>query len=473
MAVYFPQAVCRLQPIFEDFDLPRGRNLANQTFNMTVQCEEVEIMINDITEANQFRVKIDYKTLPFDPRTMRSCRITIYMENQKSVFLGNKHNQIVPSRNNIVFIGFVDIESITMDERQRSVMLKGRDLTSVFLDLPYTGKHLDLSRRLDLVVQDLIDQTGIAGRAILIDTRIGENERLPIINSSLNKNNTASAGNIPKDSNFWDMITKVVTLGGLICYMDLDRLVITKPRILYNPDSIGTKARPKLFIYGKNVVKMNVERRLGRYRNYNLVLRSLNLHTGKITNVSIPKDATVGRNFGANAIGGKHVMIKRINANGSLETEIAPSILFTLPNLKNKEEIVEVGEQLFEEMARQDLEGSLETMEMTLPEIVGKQRGDFKTNLVNFSEIKNGTPIEIYIDTDDMDKIRSTASLSQRERYLIQRGYTKKVARVFALSQNLVKNRFYVKGAIYRLSQSGFSLTVDFINYVETSLRRR
>ena len=179
MSLYYPQAAIVLGVIWEDFDNEEEKFL-QEVYSLPILARSTSVEINDYREADAFTAEIDYKAFPFDPRTIRACRITIHMEDREKVFDGNVLNKIKPSTENTVFVGYVDEESITYNDRDRTVRMEGRDLTSLFIDAKYLGSPISLSKPLDQVLTDLFKYQ-VATENMKLENRTGE--VLPVISA--------------------------------------------------------------------------------------------------------------------------------------------------------------------------------------------------------------------------------------------------------------------------------------------------
>jgi hypothetical protein len=65
-----------------------------------------------------------------------------------------------------------------------------------------------------------------------------------------------------KKDKYWEVIQDLVGKAALVAYIELDELIIAKPRALYE----GTNA--KQFIYGKNLKSLEFKRKLGRVKGF-------------------------------------------------------------------------------------------------------------------------------------------------------------------------------------------------------------
>lgn len=472
MGVYYPQAAVTLRVLFEDFGLGQAR--LQELHSVRVLARSVEVNINDYTQADTFSCEIDFSQLPFDPRAIRSCGVTISMQNVERNALAPA--EIIPTDANTLFIGFADEDTITLDEERRTIRLEGRDFTALLLDEKYTAGPINLGRPLDQIIRHILDlykgtkYDATTKTGLRIDNRV--KEALPNLGALCpDFNEKGQTKNVKRNESPWDVIQDLVARAGLIAYVELDKLVISKPRVLYDAD------KAKRFIYGKNLSKLELKRKIGRVKNFNVICRSLSVETKEVIQAKIPAEATAewSRETGiparevkipkVSAVGNRtgttnNPADKRpINAAGTPEDDPAPYLSFRFPNVKSKKHLIKIGEKVYEELGRQQLEGSFTTKDMlTL---------DGESQPFDLLKLRIGTPVQIKFDQADLEGLKSITDESKRAEFLRSRGYSPKVAGVLAQTLHRLSMIFYTRGARFSLNEQGFSLDVEFINFIE------
>lgn len=451
---------------WEDFGNPAAFRL-REDYLFNIQAKRLRVEINDYTSADTFEAEIDYKNFPFDPRCIRSCGVTIAMQDVGKIFQQtNELNPIQISRENTVFIGFADDESISFNDTTRTVKLSGRDFTSLMIDRKFLKGTLNLELPLDQVVQTLLNELDET-KPLAIDKRVPGD--LPILSSFYSdKSELSGKKNTRKDESYWDVIQDVVRRAGLIAYVELDKLVISKPRVLFD------KSAAKKFVYGKNLKSLEFKRKLGRRKNFNIVVRSMSVETKEVLEARIPSEATEAwaKETGISNI---EIKIPELDAEGVAKPEAdlkaAPYIAFLIPDVVNKDHLIEVGQQIYEEIGRQEIEGTFETDEMRTSWNTTND-GQSVPQEFNILNLRNGTPVQVEIDQGDLKGINKFNKPKDRERFLLQRGYSQKAAAALAetLSNPRMNGPMYARSVSYTLDQeSGFSCSVSFINFIETS----
>ncbi len=481
MSFYFPQAAITLRVLFEDFG--QGQAKLQELHSLRVLARSVEVNLNDYTQADTFSCEIDYKQLPFDPRAIRSCGVTISMQNMRGTPESGKEfsvsrtaNVIEPSDDNTIFIGFADDDTITFDEERRTVRLEGRDFTALLLDQKYTAGPIDLAKPLDKIIRAILDlyketrYNGTTKTGLQIDNRV--REALPNLGAICpDFNDKGQTKNVKRNESPWDVIQDLVARAGLIAYVELDKLVISKPRVLYDAQ------QAKRFVYGKNLSKLELKRKIGRMKNFNVACRSLSIETKEVLLAKIPLEATAAWSS-ATGIPAKEVKIPKMSAVGNRtgttknpgdktpinaaavpEDEAAPYLTFRFPNVKSKAHLIKIGEKLYEELGRQQLEGNFSTREM--------ETMDGLNQCFDLLKLRIGTPVQIQIDQADMEGLSQKNGERERSQFLQMRGYTPQVANILAQTLKRPSMIFYTRGVRFSHSDQGFSIDVEFINFIE------
>lgn len=459
MGVYYPQASMILRIRWEDFgDL--SDDTLKQNYIFEISPRRVSVHINDYTSADTFDCELDYKDFPFDPRAIRSVGVTIAIENIEKFYLSNNvQKRLYVTDENTVFMGFADEDSISFDDQKRTVRLEGRDFTSLLIDRKYLKGTVDVSQPLDVVIKTLLEDFESTKNMQVVNRTGGS---LPVLSSFWDsKDEGTGKKNTRKDGSYWDIIQDVVRQAGLICYVELDKLVVTMPRVLYD------KSKTKRFIYGRNISQLEFKRKIGRRKGFNVVVRSLKMETKEVLEVKIPAEATPEW-AEATEILNKEIKIPETDKNGNPVPEDqlkpAPYMAFMIPNVSNKDQLIKIGQEVYEEVGRQQIEGSFSTKEM---ETTGADGYPF-----NLLKLRNGTPLSIEIEQNDLKEMSELASPELREKYLLDRGYDGAVAAVAGRSLARLATPFYTKSVSFTMDGSqGFDCKIEFLNFIETTNR--
>ena len=514
MALYYPQGVITLRILLEDFEhSSSARKQVPKIF--TVRCKRLRVSLNSYKEADTFEADIDYKNFPFDPRIIRACGVSVFVEDQKAIFnleQGRRLDEIVPDPNNIIFQGFVDTDRIQLSPDSRLVRLEGRDFTSLLIDREYFGDAIDTAQPVDKIIRALLDQleqtkidSSKPGSGLQIELQPPTLEIPTLAELQGSKDAMAAQKNSRRKRSYWDHIQELIENSGLIAYIAIDKLVITKPRNLYD------KKAAKAMVYGRNLSSLEFSRKLGRQKGFNVRVVSLNVEAKELVEAKIPEEATqdwcealgikreaitiptLKANSAAQAQS-QTTGIKTAEANnltppnniGGAETqaqeEPAPYFTFRIKDIADKDHLVTIGEKIFEELSRQQIEGKLSTKEMRVDTKAG--------GVFDAMKFRIGTPIEVVVDQGDVtglssivqngkqmidqqndpEKKAATLKNVQQEvaKFLRRRGYEEKIADAFAISLTRFNSIMFTKAVEFTLDQDqGFQMDIDFINFIE------
>ena len=439
--------------------------LMTDIYTLRILARNLTVEINDYTEADTFSCEIDYKSFPFDPRNIRSCGVTIHIEDREKIFAGNTLDLLEPKVENTIFQGFADEESISFDDDSRKVTMEGRDFTSFFLDQKRTVlTPIAMSKPVDQIVQDLILEQK-ATETLVVELRLNGVTTLPTLAQLAPDFNPVTAKRNPKrNETYWDIMQSIIEKAGLIIFVELDKVIISKPQVLYNRENTIQ------CVYGYNLKKLKFRRKLGRQKGFNIKVVSLNIEAKKTLEALLPEEAKDTEFI--SRFGNTRITIEQLDKNGKKiePPKDADFLSFRVSDIADKDHLITVGEKIYEELSRQEIEGSLMTFEMSMPKATQKDKKGTvtKAEVVSFNQIRNGTAIEILMEQDDLNKIKTISSLAERRKYLILQGYEPAVADAFANTLNRHHHIFYTKAVRFTLDQDeGFQMDIDFINFIE------
>lgn len=461
MSIYYPQAGASLRIVWEDFGSKASLLGTNKVYTINVQPKRFNVDINTYTQADTFELELDYRCFPFDPRCIKSAAVSIHVENMESVYKDKELNLIKlkdpttnPDDHNALLIGFADEEGVAFNDSARTVTFKGRDYTAIFIDARWPGKLIDkTSGRVDDVIKSIIKQLPAAGD-ITLDNRTGVFS-LPIISKNvLDFGKLAGKSNADhKYDNYWSVIQRVAAEAALICYMEFDKLVLTKPRTLYD------KSKAVQLFYGQNIKTLEFNRKIGKQKGFNVQVASYSIEKKQKIVAKIPLDSNNLDN------GGKEVLTQKVTTKGGVsetKEEPAPYLSFFVADVPDKDTLIERGEKIYEELARQELEGSLTTMEMLAPT---ERKAKF-----DMTKLRNGTPLRVELAPEDLEFINKTSNKFLRVKRLIKQGFKTDVANALADTLSNFDTLFYTRSASFDFSiEKGLDIKVDFVNFIETA----
>ena len=477
--VYYPKAIAHLEVLLYD---------SEQTFTVTLQPIRVHINKKTYTMADDFSMTVRFEDLPFDPRLAKNILVNISVVDVKSLD-SIKTDALSPEH--IMFRGFADVHQINLETTERTVSFEGRDFTALFIDSPFDNanlpgtegkrtKEIQLNRPVYNIIQDLMSNLPAVRRMKIRDETNGKalkNFSASVPNYDLVQGKKTTSGqyaHINPNRNYWDAIVSICESAGMIVYVDLDELVLTTPRILYQGPTTNSK-RTLQFVYGNNLSKLDFHRELGKKKKFNIVIRTFDVITEKSIVITIPRDATASWAREMD-IPKKIIKVQELDTNGQRIEKDAPFITIYEPDLKTREQLIERGQTIFEEYVRQEIEGSCETYNMAVKDDRGVE--------FDLTQIKTGTPIKIEMLIDDVQNLlrfsptgqkitdqQRREEMKKKITYLQRRGYSTNVANILinAISRETGKLRptFYAKEVNVNMDTSGFSLRIGFVNFIQ------
>jgi hypothetical protein len=518
MSYYYPRAAVQLRIVPEDYTLASVVSLQSG-YTINVQAKSVTVERNDYRTADKFNLEIDYKSFPFDPRTIRALGVVIYMQDvppdadsdgtTNDIEIGAS-TLVDPTISNAVFIGFADENEINFDEAGRKVSISGRDCTALLIDQKYSNKSpLNENLPLDKAIKGLLAAFPATAQIPLIVCKQtdGTNPLLPILatyrSSNGNKNGGMANTGGGKRETYWDIIMDSCDRAGMIIFMGIGQnnkgqivpaLYLTTPKNqATDVDQATGKQRTDTIddikiIYGQNVKNLRFKRKIGRMRGFNIMVRC---RDGKnIIKALVPEGANQSwcTKYGIQRV---PVRIPQLKPDGSVDqlaaSQPAPYITFTYHGVQNQAALILIAQRIYEQYSLQQLEGSFETFEMvghgtaSGSESAGRNTYNSatktyesstiaistKTKVFDLTQIRKGQTICIEIDPQDLAGISRLSSWDEKTEYLVQRGYDYTTANLFATTINKMSPRFQIKS--YKMSmsnESGFKLSVEFQNLI-------
>ena len=503
MAVYYPQCYVKFQITWETFDrtfASYNNFLGPDGKSFIVTPMSVSIDYNDYSAADTFSIVVDYKQLPFDPRVFRALAVRIYAADKKQVIKDGRINEIAVGGPNVhVFEGYVDTVKLSHRGMERSVMLEGRDLTSLLIDRPRvsTGNNAappEIKKNIpvDQLINSLLrEQRSFNNFRTFVPPEVRKSfgGTLPQLSQVESKNVLELVANNNQEATYWSIIRAIADAAGLICYVqsksffegddEFKRIVLTQPRNLYD-----TRKYVQM-IYGRNLKSLDFERTTGRQNKFNIQVFVTNPDTKKRLVANLPEDAKDAEFIAT--FGKKRIKVPVLDTDGNViepqgeNDGDAPFYRFPVaPGSANTtEDLIRVGEYMYAELSRQEIRGSLETAEMEFPLVretdtgtaetpLGRGRVGESTDRISFRDITTGTALQIVYATDDLNQISQKADKAIRKRYLEDRGFNPELAEAFASRLDQLGNVFYTKSVGLNFTEGlGFTLGIEFQNIID------
>jgi hypothetical protein len=222
---------------------------------------------NGYHDADTWNAEFDLRVLPFDPETIASIAIRVYM------WEGDQYDGDTTGRWAIdqyeMVRGLADDDTIHVDRSRNRLNLSGRDFTAL-LD-PEWDPRQPIRAGVPLMqeVQRIADSAappGTTARFLVVWQVVDENGVQIDPNSILSNGSARSTKTrgmwVKQGKTTWDVIYDLVIQNGFICFVRDSTIVITTPRSQMSGDLSTTP----VVTYGRDLSELEVTRKMARKR---------------------------------------------------------------------------------------------------------------------------------------------------------------------------------------------------------------
>ncbi|HLP67132.1 MAG TPA: hypothetical protein VK181_06385, partial [Rhizobium sp.] len=303
------------------------------------------------------------------------------------------------------------------------ITLEARDYTGLLIDLPWVGKQHDLKAPLKELIENVIAQYPVAsGAGFTVEVRSsGGNVRLGDVRSNTGQSLAASS-----QSNAWTEICHLAAEAGLVAWMEGKKIVVDSGQAPSDPEA------PPAFIYGKNLKRLEIKKRIGGKRTKRVLVKCWDVATSRCLRGIWPETSAAP---GASA-------------------SATDCHVFNVSHVKNERELARIAEYIWRRMRFQDVAIELETRSMT---------GLGNEDLLR---LISGSPIQVYLDENERQFLHGRG-FSDRRRYLLDRGYASDVATSIALGYENLTPLYQVVQAEHTFdARDGYSLRILASSYL-------
>jgi hypothetical protein len=477
-----------------------------------------DVEIPNIRSAGKFKIRMNYRDVPFDPRVFSAVAVTIRFgtvaASQSAQFAtGTALLQPDPNRFSGVMVGVADTAFVEHTDTGSFIELEGRDLRGILADSKAPAavfSKLDLRKNIKDVVGQILDQHPFGSyfksilRALARDFPNGlpspyaSGDATRVQLGADGKGSTAATSS--EEVSFWDLIVNYCYICGVVPYFTTtrdpnaeSRLVIQPLRTYYEQELApstpfdggvarlsedGRIINVRELMYGRDIARLSFERKFQGSKGRGIRVVCLNTSskqrgTQKLLEVTRPQGLIVPKNK-AKLTGATKEQIPRIQAG-----QIGPigDIGYTdvdtiyVYGVTSKKQLELVADAIYQEKGRGEMGGSCET-----------------SNLASFGGT-NADPDLLYLRPGDAIRIGvmqstvlglsgtladTTLSEAQLDAIYQTRGFPAPVAAALAQSAKrgtpTAQPYFRVGNVKYSWSnQSGMRISFDFQNYIEGS----
>lgn len=499
------------QAVPDAIDESRGsQDGLNVIFNvLPLECS---IERNPLKDADTARIKLDFRDVPIDPRIVRACFVAISVgvvsaDDYAAGMAGQTRDD--GSLRSLVlheageemrlesatrFTGFVDRWEVTYGDNGDTLELTCRDVSAVLRDQHLyngTGKAqtVDYSLPIEEAVQNLVDSfVATRGIQVLHGTPTDPANPLHVLPppskappirllpKTAKKRKGKQSKAAPKEPNqtLWDHITDCVLRLGLVPVLRSFTLYLLEPRVVFADLESARK-----MVWGRNIKELQFARRLGGQKCETIEVRSPDSSIGRTRWARFPvlkgepKSGILGKAGSPQPV---TTRASHVSANGTADERIR---VMSIPNIADLKTLELVAEQTFNEIGRQEIEGTLETNEIDSFE--SQEEGDLLRLLPGEALQVLIAPVTETGDTLGTELAPQTVrgssnlqllhdqSVARRASYLESLGIARATAERLAEAQEKVRliSTFRVQSVQLDWSaEDGVGLAVRFSNFI-------
>lgn len=415
------------------------------TFDVPVQ--RARHVRNDHNHADELEVSVDWIDTGVDPRWIAGAICEFYMGQ------ADARGEWSPTADDLRFVGRMVKPARSGRGDTLTVELLFHDYTSFFLlAKPYASEGVpyydeDLEDAWIRICQNVPGVEQLADNLVLRGL-----DAAPVIGSAVAPR-FRSKGQVPvkPDMDAWAIWQKCVGMMGLISFFELDQLIVTTATDYYSLTD------PPRIVWGRDLLDFTEE------RNNDRTLKGVG-----ITSFDPITGNTLESLYNP-LIGNKRKLKpaaktrkKPITVNEDKEYDI-----FAYPGITDQAALDALAKRVYEERARQELEGTLTTTEMSLLTSGGRA--------FDLLSLGAGDAIDVrFLDSDDAAFVKNFDSVEQRTRYLVNIGYQEPVARIIASNVDTMttkSNLFHVKSVTTEMETNAdggsFRVEVSYCNKID------
>ena len=379
----------------------------SDTLILTTLPVSCSIRRTGIRDADEWDIEIDYRDLPLDPRAVRAVFVeitvgTVIEEEYGAGMAGAKRDDgtltSVVARQTGDFVlgsttrsvGFADEWDIAYDAKNGDkVVISGLDVGALPRNEPLPrGLSINLDLPIDEGVKALIDEfPSMKGLQVIFD---GEGDPptpsdvLPAPLKARKKKSSRKVRSGNQEMSVWDHITDVLVSLGFVPIFEGFEMHIAEPRTFY-----ANANNKRTMVYGRNLANLKFARKMSGLKVPTIEVRCYDPTIGRMRWARAPvvagqpssgiytptdKPPKAGRANDVTPAGTVQNTIKVLVVRGVMDNTF----------------LERIAQSAFDEIGRQEIEGSFDTIEITSWE--SEEEGD----LLN---MKAGEPIEILIDS--------------------------------------------------------------------------
>lgn len=461
---------------------------SSETVTFPIRVRKLHLTRNDHNLADECRIEAEYMDTGLDPRILKNATVSVYIAeedpNQSSTFASG----FFSNPDNLRFVGILTkCTRAGSEEEGFTLSMEFQDYTSMFLQYKHfpADKAIPYSATLEEAWAIICDNTGpfveSVGGIKSVVTALRNRVRFLArpgreIEAEALKNvrvGDAVAERFRKlgkvqlmhpDMDCWAYWQQCIQMQGLISYIYLDECIITTATNLFTSDD------PPVLVWGENILSIK-EERSGLFADKGIVVRSFDPLTNRQLESFYPP------------VGDKRVQHKTVQAkakNGAIAPRQPTALtkgedrnVFHYPGISDQKRLDDIAKRIWLERSKQELEGTLVTKEMRVSRVSDSLQLNNTKHDFDLLNMGNGDTILVGFDPENKLILNSLGSQSEQIAYLLDRGYSRDVAKYMVENLATIQQwfpNFYVKRVEVSIdadeTDCDFTVEIGYVNHI-------
>lgn len=456
-SAFYPRCRAMLQAVFDAHSKDPKNN--SKPLVLDVSPKTCTVVRNGYHEASTWQMEFSARELPFDPDSIASCAVRIYMWDSEGDETREWHIEAYE-----MIRGITDDIKYKAGSDGQTVVMSGRDYQGV-LDGEWDPTKMIVSGvPIDQAIQDVADKAAPKNnpnrfRVAFIATKDdGSPLSPPIIGAALRSTKQKGMW-VKPGKTYWEIIYEMAMTNGFIVYIQGSSIIIANPRT-QNQRSLANAPR---IVYGRDLLSIEARRKLAKEKSPRIIIVYWDPRTKQRVEVAWPTNAreiTTG-------LGLKKNEDMRVPApRGCIDRETA----------------LRFAKMRWDQMARAEAEYTFTTRHLKV-DVGGVQtplgptqdgsRLDGVQPEYDLLRLQAGDAIGVKFDPFNREHLRAL-HIGERVEFIMSMGYSSSVARFVAYNiENITQfaQPYYMHRATYTFDESD-SLEIEVVGLNYASERR-
>lgn len=461
MPTFYPQARAVLQLVLDGFSDP---DADSPPLTVSVLPKACTVHKNSYKQADAWELVLDANDCPFDPDLVRSGGVEIYLfqtagfssdprvvSRQDPVIADPtglrprdpidalKLDLSLPDARQAFTLGNAPLVTGAFDEHAlelsgsgKWVTISGQDYTAHLAGMQWPptesgrARKIPTGRRVDLIMAEILAEADPDSK-LRLDVRGLDPTDLPIVGAS----ETASTRRgipVQQNTSYWDILYKLATRHGLICFVDGLSVVLSRPQNL----DASNLDRVLQMAWGRNVESLKLSRHLGKEQAPTIVAKGFDPVTKRTIVVEYPEGSrTLTAKFVKADVRKTHT-VERIKAK---KTATAKKHGKTTTTIRRKDEYQElplygVSDPVLLRRAAQNMYQVLGRGERKVVLTTKDLKDSEETSLL---QVRAGSAVSVAFEDFNRELLSNPdVPAASKVAHLLERGYNRVVAETLA-----------------------------------------